>query len=392
MSDLLTRFERALAALEAEGLQRELRTIESEPGPVVRIDGRSVILMASNDYLGLAAHPEVKRAAIDAVTRYGVGAGASRLISGTLPPHAALERALAGFKGTPRSLVFGSGYLANIGLIPALIGREGLILADRLCHASLLDGCRLSGADFRVYRHRDVSHLEKLLAQRRAGRDALIVTDGVFSMDGDLAPLPELTVLAERHGAALLVDDAHGTGVLGRQGRGSLEHFGLEHRVLFHMGTLGKALGTAGAYVAGSDTVIEYLLNRARSFIYTTAPPPACAAATVAALEVLQAEPGRRARLWQNQARLRGGLAALGFQLTDTQSPILPVVIGDPRTTLALAGRLLELGVYAPAVRPPTVPRATSRLRLTVTSEHTAGHLDRVLAACEQSGRELGLI
>jgi 8-amino-7-oxononanoate synthase len=392
MSDLLARFERALAELKTHGLLRELRVIESEAGPTVRIAGRSVILMASNDYLGLAAHPGVKRAAIEAIRRYGVGAGASRLISGTLAPHAALEDALARFKGTARSLVFGSGYLANIGLIPALVGRDGLILADRLCHASLLDGCQLSGADFRVYRHRDVSHLEKLLAKRRAGRDALIVTDGVFSMDGDLAPLPELTALAERYGARLLVDDAHGTGVLGRHGRGSLEHFGLEHRVPFHMGTLGKALGTAGAYVAASETVIEYLLNRARSFIYTTAPPPACAAATVAALELLRAEPERRTRLWQNHGRLRSGLAALGFRLTDTQSPIVPVLIGEPRTTLALAHRLLELGVYAPAVRPPTVPKDTSRLRLTVTSEHTAGHLDSVLAACEQAGRELHLI
>ncbi len=392
LANYLMRFEQELAELKKRGLYRQLRVIGSEPGPTVSMDGGAIIVMASNNYLGLATHPSLKQAAIEATRKYGVGSGAARLVSGTLPPHAELEAALARFKGTAASLVFGSGYLANIGVIPALIGSGGLILADRFCHASLLDGCRLSGADFRVYRHRDVSHLEALLAKRPPHRQTLIVTDGIFSMDGDVAPLPELTALAERYGAQLFVDDAHGTGVMGRQGRGTLEHFGLEGRIPFHMGTLGKALGTSGAYVAGPEEFISYVVNRARSFLYTTAPPPASAAATIAALALVQAEPERRMRLWNNQARLHGGLKSLGFRLTDSHSPILPILIGEPQKAVAMAERLLELGVYAPAIRPPTVPKETSRIRFTVTSEHTAEHLDCVLAACEKAGRDLRLI
>jgi glycine C-acetyltransferase/8-amino-7-oxononanoate synthase len=321
-----------------------------------------------------------------------VGAGAARLVSGTLPPHVELETALARFKGTEAALVFGSGYLANLGVIPALIGAGGLVLADRLCHASLIDGCRLSGASLRVYRHNDVAHLKSLLARRPSKRDTLIVTDGVFSMDGDLAPLPELVELADRYGARLFVDDAHGTGVMGAQGRGTIEHFGLENRIPFHMGTLGKALGTSGAYVAGSVAVVQYLVNTARTFLFATAPPPATAAATVAGLQVLQAEPERRARLWENRQYLWSGLKRLGFRLTASASPILPIVIGDAQKAVAMAGRLLELGVYAPAIRPPTVAKGTSRIRVTVTSEHSRAQLDQALAAFERAGRELGAI
>jgi glycine C-acetyltransferase/8-amino-7-oxononanoate synthase len=348
--------------------------------------------MASNDYLGLATHPALKKAAMEAIDKFGVGAGASRLVSGTLPPHVELEAALARFKGTEAALVFGSGYLANLGLIPSLIGSGGLIFADRLCHASLIDGCRLSGATFHRYRHRDLNHLEALLSKRPAGRETLIVTDGVFSMDGDLAPLPDLIDLAERYGARVLVDDAHGTGVMGQEGRGTPEHFGVESRLPFHMGTLSKALGSCGAYVAGPNRLIRYLINRARSFIYTTAPPPATAAAALAALAVLRSDPARRARLWANQQRFLAGLKALGLTLPDTASPIMPVLVGDPEKATKLAERLLQLGVYAPAIRPPTVPRETSRVRTTVTSEHTTEQLDQVLAAFKQAGQELGLI
>lgn len=385
-------FEDRLRELEAQHLLRRLRLVESEPGAVATIEGRPVIVMASNNYLGFATHPLLKQAAIAAIERFGVGAGASRLVSGTLPPHEELETALARFKGTEASLVFGSGYLANIGLIPALIGSGGLILADRLCHASLIDGCRLSGADLRVFRHRDVAQLDTLLARRSPRRDTLIVTDGVFSMDGDLAPLPELVALADRHGARLLVDDAHGTGVMGFHGRGTLEHFGVESRIPFHMGTLGKALGTSGAYVSGPASLIRYLLNTARSFIYTTAPPPAIAVASVAALGLLRSEPQRRARLWENRNHFQAGLKALGFRLTDSLSPIIPVLIGDPQKALTMADRLLELGVYAPAIRPPTVPKETSRIRTTVTSEHTREQLETVLAAFRKAGQELDLI
>ncbi len=385
-------FQRRLDELARQSLLRRLRAIESASEAVVTIDGRPVILMASNNYLGLATHPALKRAAIQATERFGVGAGAARLVSGTLPPHEELEAELARFKGTEAALTFGSGYLANLGAIPALIGAGGLILADRLCHASLIDGCRLSGASLRVYRHNDMAHLKSLLVKRPAKRETLIVTDGVFSMDGDLAPLPELAGLAERYGARLFVDDAHGTGVMGAQGRGTLEHFGVEDRIPFHMGTLGKALGTSGAYIAGPAAVIQYLVNTARTFLFATAPPPATAAATVAALRIVRAEPQRRARLWENRRHVWSGLEQLGFRLAASASPIVPVLVGDARKTVDLAGRLLELGVYAPAIRPPTVPKETSRIRVTVTSEHSREQLDRVLAAFGEAGRALGLV
>jgi len=382
-------FEQRLCQLEQQHLLRRLRTIESASEAEVTLEGRPVILMASNNYLGLATHPALKRAAIQATERFGVGAGAARLVSGTLPPHEELETTLAKFKGTEAALAFGSGYLANLGVIPALIGAGGLIFADRLCHASLIDGCRLSGASLRVYRHNDVAHLKSLLARRPSKRDTLIVTDGVFSMDGDLAPLPDLIELADRYNARLFVDDAHGTGVMGAQGRGTIEHFGLESRIPFHMGTLGKALGTSGAYVVGPSAMIQYLINTARTFLFATAPPPATAAAAIAGLQVLRNEPERRVRLWENRQYLHAGLTRLGFRLTGSASPILPIVVGNAQKAVAMADRLLELGVYAPAIRPPTVPKNTSRIRVTVTSEHSRTQLDRALEAFGQAGREV---
>jgi 8-amino-7-oxononanoate synthase len=387
-----------LGALERHGLRRRLRLIESACGPVVHIAGRSVLLMASNDYLGLAAHPDLKAAAIAAIQRYGVGSGAARLISGTLPPHRELEEALARFKGSEAALTFGSGYLANLGLLPAFVEassstrQKPLIFADRLCHASLIDGCRLSGADVRVHRHGDIAHLERLLQRRVGHRITWIVTDGVFSMDGDLAPLPELLHLCERYSARLYVDDAHGTGVMGPEGRGTAAHFTVEDRLPFHMGTLGKALGSSGAYLVGSRTLIDYAVNTARSFLYTTAPPPESCAASVAALAVIQREPARRQRLWRNREQLAGGLKQLGFRLTASASPILPVLVGNAESAVAMADRLLQLGVYAPAIRPPTVPANTSRIRLTVTSEHTSEQLQNVLAAFRTAGEELRLL
>jgi glycine C-acetyltransferase/8-amino-7-oxononanoate synthase len=366
--------------------------MQSATGPLVDVDGRRVTLLSSNDYLGLATHPEVVQAAVRATEQYGAGAGASRLICGTLPPHTHLESRLADFKHTEAALVFGSGYLANLGIIPALIGRGGLVLADRLCHASLADACRLSGADFRVYRHRDSEHVEALLKRARRNRPVLIVTDGLFSMDGDLAPLPDLAGLAARYGATLYVDDAHGTGVMGSTGRGTIEHFGVESHIQFHMGTLGKALGSSGAYVVGPRDLIEYLLNTSRPFIFTTAPPPGAMAAAAAALAVVQREPERRARLWTNRQRFAEGLQRLGFRLTPTVSPIIPVLVGDTATALAFAEHLLTQAVYAPAIRPPTVPAHTSRIRVTVTSEHTPDQLDEALQAFSLAGRATGLL
>jgi glycine C-acetyltransferase/8-amino-7-oxononanoate synthase len=374
-------FEPELSRLDAKHLIRQCRVIESACAPEIMYQGRRLILMASNDYLGLANHPAVKEAGAQAIRQYGIGAGAARLISGTQSPHHDLELALAKWKGAEAALCFGSGYLANLGLLPSLAGPNDLILADRLCHASLIDGCRLSRARLRIFHHADVEHLEQLLKRRPAVRRTLIVTDGLFSMDGDLAPLSALTRLANQYECVLVVDDAHGTGVMGAHGRGSLEACGMETDVPFHMGTLGKALGTSGAYVVGSETFVRFLMNTARTFLFTTSPPAAMAAATIAALELLQREPDRRARLWANREVLFQGLTRMGLRLTASTSPILPVVIGDERLTLEVAQALLDRGVYAPAVRPPTVPQGSSRIRLTVTAEHTRDHVNHVLDA-----------
>lgn len=381
-------FEDYLAQLASEHLTRRLVPLESGTGPIVRIAGREVLLFASNDYLGLAGHADVVDAAVTATQTYGAGAGAARLVSGSLPPHQHLEEALARFKGTESALTLGSGYLANIGAIPALISSGGLILADRLCHASLIDGCRLSGADVRIYRHNDMEHLARLLSKRRVGRRTLIVTDGVFSMDGDLAPLGDLVALAEAYQADLYVDDAHGTGVMGTHGRGTIEHFGLEKRIALHMGTMGKALGSSGAFIAGTRHAIQYLLHRCRSFMFATASPPASAAAALAALRIIEREPERRRRLWDNRQRLFEGLRRLGFTMAPSVSPIMPIVIGRADTALRFAEHLLANDVFAPAIRPPSVPADTSRIRVTVTSEHTPAQIDQALAAFERTGQD----
>lgn len=385
-------FRVRLQQLAEQSLTRRLTALESATGPSVPFHGRQIILLSSNDYLGLATHPDVVQAAVRATEQYGAGAGASRLVCGTLPPHEQLESALAAFKHTEAALVFGSGYLANIGIIPCLVQRGGLILADRLCHASLIDGCRLSGADVRIFRHRDSAQVESLLKRRRSIRPTLIVTDGLFSMDGDLAPLPDLASLANRYDAMLYVDDAHGTGIMGKTGRGTIEHFELESTVPFHMGTLGKALGSSGAYVVGPRDMVDYLINISRPFMFTTAPPPGMMAAATAALAVVQREPERRARLWTNRHRLFEGLQRLGFRLTETVGPILPILIGDAAKALAFAEKLLAQGVFAPAIRPPTVPQSTSRIRVTVTSEHTPEQIDEALHAFDSAGRATGII
>ncbi|NGZ61282.1 MAG: 8-amino-7-oxononanoate synthase [Nitrospira sp. LK265] len=385
-------FRSRLKHLADRSLMRRLSPLESGTGPAIQYAGRRVILLSSNDYLGLATHPEVVRAAIRATEQYGAGSGASRLVCGTLPTHMRLETSLATFKGTEAALLFGAGYLANIGVIPNLIGQGGLILADRLCHASLIDGCRLSRADFRIFHHRDCAHLESLLRRRQANRPTLIITEGLFSMDGDLAPLSDLVSLAERYEATLYVDDAHGTGIIGPTGRGTVEHFGLEQRIPFHMGTLSKALGSHGAYVVGPNDLIQYLVNVTRPFIFTTALPPAIAAAAAAAVAVIHREPERRIRLWSNRERLFHGMQNLGFRMTQTVSPILPILVGDAATASTLSERLLTYGIYASAIRPPTVQDGTSRIRFTVTSEHTTEQIDEALHALELAGRETGLL
>lgn len=355
--------------------------MESPSDTIITIEGRRFISMASNNYLGLANHPGVKQAAIKAIERWGVGAGAARLMSGTMTPHHQLERDLAQLKQVEAALTFGTGYTTNLGLIPALIDRNGLILADRYCHASLIEACRLAKATLRVFHHNDAGHLEKLLKKREKARPTLVVTEGVFSMDGDLAPLPDLLALCRQHEATLVIDDAHGTGVMGKNGQGTVEHFGLNPRDVLQMGTLSKAIGAGGGYIAGTAALKDYLINTAKAFIYTTAQPPAIAAAASAAIRIIQDEPARRERLRANQNALHSALTDLGLQLTDTQSPILPIIVKSPERAVEMSQALYEAGVYVPAIRPPTVPKDSSRLRLTVSSEHTQEQLETVVTA-----------
>ncbi len=382
----------ALARLEQDSLYRRLRVIDSAHGAEVESGGRRMLMFSSNNYLDLAAHPAVKRAALETIERFGVGAGASRLVAGSLEPLHRLERSLARLKKVEAALVFGSGYLANMGAITALAGPGDTIFSDELNHASLIDGCRLSKATLRVFRHRDAGHLKVLLEDSdRAGR-RLIVTDSVFSMDGDLAPLTDIVELARRFGAAVMIDEAHGVGVFGPGGAGLAAELGLSNEIDVQVGTLSKALGAYGAYVAGSRTLIDFLINRARCFIYTTGLPPAMAAAASAALEIMTQEPERISRLHDNAAYMRAALVAAGFRLAPTTSPILPVMMGESKTALTMAERLFARGVYVIAIRPPTVPEGFARLRVTPTAGHTRADLDRAISAFVESGRELDLI
>jgi len=383
--------EARLEELRTSGLHRRLRLVASPQGPRVLLDGRAVLMLCSNNYLGLADHPKVRRAAADAALRWGTSSGASRLISGNMELHGELERALAEFKGKPAGLLFGSGYLANTGTIAALAGRNEVVFSDELNHASIIDGCRLARAETFVYRHADTEHLEWGLRKAR-GRAALIVTDGVFSMDGDLAPLPELAELAERHGCRLMVDEAHASGCVGPGGRGSVAAAGLSDQVDVVMGTLGKALGGYGAYVCGSAELTDYLLNSARPFIFSTAPPPAVAAAGLAALDLLVSRPKRVERLAVNAAALRDSLAAEGLPAGDSTTQIVPVIVGEAAATMALCERALEQGVFAQAIRPPTVPAGTCRLRMTAMATHRVGELRKAACVVGRAARELGLV
>ncbi|HEX3324135.1 MAG TPA: 8-amino-7-oxononanoate synthase [Solirubrobacterales bacterium] len=386
MTDIASRLEE----LRDRGLYRRLRLISGPQGPRVTLDGKQVLLLCSNDYLGFANHPRVRSAAAEAAMRWGAGAGASRLISGNMQPHSRLEKRLAAFKGYESALLFGSGYLANIGAISALAGRDEVVFSDELNHASIIDGCRLSRAETFVYRHGDIDHLTWGL--RAAGdRGALIVTDGVFSMDGDVAPLERLAELSRRHRCRLMVDEAHATGVLGPGGRGSVAAAGLSGEVDLVMGTLGKALGSYGAYVCASRELSEYLLNTARSFIFSTAPPPPVAAASLAALELLEAQPHRVEQLAENAATLRTALSAEGLAVGSSETQIVPVEVGGAARTMELSERLLERGVFAQGIRPPTVAEGSSRLRFTVMSTHRGAELERAAKFAGETARELGI-
>jgi 8-amino-7-oxononanoate synthase len=387
MTDVAERLEE----LRESGLYRRLRLVEGEQGARVTLDGRPVLLLCSNDYLGLAGDPRVREAAAGAAMRWGAGAGASRLIAGNMQPHRALEERLAAFEGYEAALLFGSGYLANVGTIAALAGRGEVVFSDELNHASIVDGCRLSRAETFVYRHRDVEHLAWGLS--KAGeRSSLIVSDGLFSMDGDVAPLAELLELARRRGCRLMVDEAHATGALGPGGRGSVAAAGLSGEVDVVMGTLGKALGSYGAYVCASRELADYLLNTARSFIFSTALPPPTVAAALAALKLLEAEPQQVERLAANAATLRRSLAAEGLPVGDAGSQIVPVTVGDPEQAMALCERALEHGVFAQGIRPPTVPPGSSRLRFTVMATHQTAELEEAARSVGAAARELGVV
>jgi 8-amino-7-oxononanoate synthase len=380
-----------LAELREAGLHRRLRQVEGPQGPHVVVNGAEVLLLCSNNYLGLADHPRVRQAAAEAAERFGASAGASRLISGDMEIHGLLEQRLAEFKGSDAALLFGSGYLANTGTVAALAGPGTVVFSDELNHASIIDGCRLSRAEKFIYRHRDMEHLASGL--REAGdRAALIVTDAVFSMDGDVAPLPELVQLARRHGCRLMVDEAHGTGTLGPGGRGAVAAAGLSGEVDVIVGTLGKALGSYGAYVCTSAEIRELLINTARPFIFSTAPPPPSIGAALAALSLLAARPGVVERLRQNAAALRQGLTNEGLDVGASRTHIVPVVVGDARRAMALCERALEGGVFAQAVRPPTVPAGTSRLRLTVMANHRADELQNAARVIGRAADELGIV
>jgi 8-amino-7-oxononanoate synthase len=378
MNPFQTDAENTLETVAAQGLYRKRRIVASPQGVHLTADGRELLNFCSNDYLGLANHPEVVGAFKNAADRYGVGSGSAHLICGHSEAHHALEEELAEFTGRERALLFSTGYMANLGAISALIGNGDTVIEDRLNHASLIDGGLLSGARFKRYRHGDLEHLTNLLED--AGGKKLLVTDGVFSMDGDLAPLPDLAKIAQDQGAWLMVDDAHGLGVLGEHGGGVLEHYGLTQTdVPVLVGTLGKAFGTFGAFVAGSDTLIELLLQKARTYIYTTALPPAVAEATRASLKIARAESWRRDRLKQLTERFRQGTQQLGLELIASPSPIQPILIGDSRKATALSEALLAAGFLVSAIRPPTVPQGSARLRVTFSAAQEEWQVDRLL-------------
>jgi 8-amino-7-oxononanoate synthase len=367
--------ERRLDELSELGLYRRLRLVSGPQGPRVVLDGQPVLLLCSNNYLGLADHPRVRDAAAEATVRWGVGAGASRLVSGTMTVHRRLEERLAAFKGTEAAVLFGSGYLANLGVIGALACEPGgIVLSDELNHASIVDGCRLARARTFVYDHCDVEHLAWGL-RRSPGAPAVIVTDSVFSMDGDIAPLAEITELARRHGARIVVDEAHGTGCLGPGGRGAVAEAGLEGELDVVIGTLGKALGSYGAFAACSAPMREYLVNTARSLIFSTAPPPPVSAAALAALTLLEEQPEMVDRLQANAGALRDELAREGFEVAGSSTQIVPLVVGDADLAMRVCEAAIEGGVFAQAIRPPTVPDGTSRLRLAVMATHTREEL-----------------
>jgi glycine C-acetyltransferase len=381
-----------LQALRDQGLYRRLRVLDDEQKAHTSIDGRSVVNLSSNNYLGLTTHPKLRERALDAIRRLGVGSGSVRTIAGTMRIHMALERKLAEFKRTEAAVVFQSGFTANAGTVSSILGRDAVIVSDELNHASIIDGARLSRATIKVFPHRDVAAARRVLEDVPRGTRTLVISDGVFSMDGDLGALPELCNLADEFGCIMMVDDAHASGVFGSHGRGTVDHFGLHGRVDVQVGTLSKAIGALGGYVAGSRALIEFLYHRARPSLFSTSHPPAVAATCLAAIEVLEEEPQLIERLWENTRFFRAGLQALGFDTGASESPITPVIVGEGARAMALSDRLFEKGVFAQGIGFPTVPQGKARVRTIVTATHSRDELQFALDAFKAAGTALGVI
>jgi glycine C-acetyltransferase len=379
-------------SLKTQGLYRRLRVLDGEQQAKASFDGRRVVNLSSNNYLGLTTHPKLREAALDATRRFGVGSGSVRTIAGTMSIHMELERRLAAFKKTEAVVVFQSGFAANAGTVAAVLTRDDVVVSDELNHASIIDGSRLSRATIKVFPHKDVDAARKVLKALPASQRKLVITDGVFSMDGDLGALPELCTLAEEFGCIMMVDDAHASGVFGTNGRGTIDHFGMHGRVDIQVGTLSKAIGALGGYVAGSRSLIEFLYHRARPFLFSTSHPPAVAAACIAALDVLEQEPQIIERLWENTRFFKSGLEALGFNTGLSQSPITPVIVGEGALAMKLSDRLFEKGVFAQGIAYPTVARDRARVRTIVTASHTREELQFALDAFATVGRELGIL
>lgn len=387
-----------LDELRAKGTHFKLRILDDQQAPVCHYDGRQVINLASNNYLGLANDPRLIEAALAATRAFGVGSGAVRTIAGTMRIHMDLEEKIAGFKNVEACVVFQSGFAANAGTVSAILGKEDFILSDELNHASIIDGARLSRATIKVFRHKDTAHCEQLLQElaTQPGRK-LVITDGVFSMDGDIGPVDKLAVLAEKYGAIMMVDDAHASGVLGLNGRGSVDHFGMHGKVDVQVGTLSKAIGALGGYVCGSRDLIDYLYHRARPFLFSTSHPPAVAASCIAAFEILEAEPERIERLWANTRYFQGELKRLGFNVGGvntpaTETPITPIIVGEGRAAMEFSRALFEGGVMGTGIAFPTVPEGKARIRLMLSSEHTKGQLDQALETLERVAKRLGIL
>ena len=381
-----------LNELRRQGLYRPLRVLDGEQAASTSIDHRQVVNLSSNNYLGLTTHPTLRARALEALNTFGVGTGSVRTIAGTMAIHVELERRLAAFKKTESAVVFQSGFTANAGTVSSLLGRDDVIVSDELNHASIIDGARLSRATIKVFPHRDVDAARQIIAALPRHQRTLLITDGVFSMDGDLGALPALCDLADEYGAIMMVDDAHASGVFGRAGRGTVDHFGLHGRVDVQVGTLSKALGAIGGYVAGPTSLIEFLHRRARPFLFSTSHPPSVAATCIAAIDVLETEPQWMERLWANTRFFKAGLEALGFNIGISESPITPVIVGDGARAMTLSDKLFDAGVFAQGIGFPTVAQGRARVRTIVTATHTEDELQFALDAFGKVGAELGLI